>query len=954
MRRLLPVLIFLAGMLLAGVFFLLFHKSEPSIDWNGPQKEAAILLSDPQLYSREALINDRRHEAEFLRRMLEASSQEADRPVEFRPQLQKIVETTRALRAQVNLPDLIALPAQNKTAAGDGQRETASPAPESETPRTGEPDKNASGTRESGLTSPKGNEKQGQRDALLDDPRERFRDLQSYRADIRAALAEVNLDDRHDYGGQALYRLQFRATVLPGQNPAKFGVAEVRIRPPKLQDEDYRRIYLAWLLYATQRLNASSSRLIPAPSYVVSDTGTPKSDDTSISSSETDARYEALSQGSDVVKVLDICPQRIRDAKQLCLVNLALPPQGAESVERFLKLYDQMRQDIRKAQNDAKSVSKELHRAESIPNPDPCEQEADTKKGTPPLLQYYSNAKQVYANMPYIAASLASFKQVREPQASSEDCFEHVPQPQASSKDSSTVEMATPIALIYKMLFPFMSTFETPPTPRLPRSDYYENVFILRSAERCLLKYFSVLEQQYPRACNKVILSVTAERKNTAAPPQFREKLNELLREQRPYSYAMTPTELTQRVSNMNSAVTTLDLALKLANPKAEAGGGEKVKRTIEGIERYPRIVGFADREPDTPPPDTRFGWRWPPWALSGLQDREPDTPSASFGWVFGPRLQSNTNMLEHPVADYNVSVDVAVPGWWPRIELELRTVWVANWHNTRHVLQDTPSRNVTVPMPLLTPPDLESLTEIFTRKLIGPWGKSMPPISVTQVFPRTVSACMKEVTFVIEGENLWRDPEVYWEGVRADNVTLLPGMRGIAANFQTKKLFDAELKDLQKQQFRRTFLIIALRNGPPQVRAIDFYGHRRGKDHEECEGPTVSAEAYDPRAPTIHSVAPSMIYACSFSPLSQFLISGVNLGVFKQESGEATPGEVLFGTAKGQAELLRSKDPLVAMLKVSFSNLDLSGIPKDSKIPLTVATHIGLDSKDVTVHPCK
>jgi hypothetical protein len=288
-RFLPPVLIFLAGMLLAGVIgFLLFDKSEPSIDWNGPQKEAAILLSDPQLYSREALINDRRQEAEFLREMLKTSSQTASSPVEFRPQLRQAMETARTLRAQMNLPDILALPAQNKATAGAGQQETGPPAPESGTRGTDAPDshsegtgphKNASDARESVLPSPKGEEKRGQRDASLDDPRERFLDLQSYRADIRAALAAVNLDDRHDFGGQSLYRLQFRATVLPGLSPAKFGVAEVRIRPPDLQDEDYRRIYLAWLGYATQGLN-------PHPG--------PKSIDP-------DPRYEALSQGSEVI-----------------------------------------------------------------------------------------------------------------------------------------------------------------------------------------------------------------------------------------------------------------------------------------------------------------------------------------------------------------------------------------------------------------------------------------------------------------------------------------------------------------------------------------------------------------------------------------------------------------------------------------------------------------------------
>jgi hypothetical protein len=212
----------------------------------------------------------------------------------------------------------------------------------------------------------------------------------------------------------------------------------------------------------------------------------------------------------------------------------------------------------------------------------------------------------------------------------------------------------------------------------------------------------------------------------------------------------------------------------------------------------------------------------------------------------------------------------------------------------------------------------------------------------------------MNEVTFVIEGHNLWRDPEVYWEGVRAENVTLLPGMRGITAAFQIKKLFDAQQVDLQRQQFRRTSLIIALRNSKAQAFPIDFYGQRLGTNHEQCEGPTVSAQGYDRDAPTIHRVAPSTIYACSVSRSLQFFISGTNLGSFNGTQGEATPGRVLFGTAEGTPTVLQSDAPFVAMIVASFPDLDLSGITIDSKIPLTVATSSGLDSKDVTVRPCK
>src|SRR6185437_8157599 len=49
----------------------------------------------------------------------------------------------------------------------------------------------------------------------LTDPRDDFIDRQAYRQDLRAAISQAQLDDVHDRSGNALYRLQFQATVLP-------------------------------------------------------------------------------------------------------------------------------------------------------------------------------------------------------------------------------------------------------------------------------------------------------------------------------------------------------------------------------------------------------------------------------------------------------------------------------------------------------------------------------------------------------------------------------------------------------------------------------------------------------------------------------------------------------------------------------------------------------------------
>jgi hypothetical protein len=90
---------------------------------------------------------------------------------------------------------------------------------------------------------------------VVSTPLDEFRDRQTYRRELRAALAEVSLDDLHDSNGNSLYRLQFRATVLPGAHADQWGIARLTIMPPVLKREDYIRLYASWLEHLSHRLN---------------------------------------------------------------------------------------------------------------------------------------------------------------------------------------------------------------------------------------------------------------------------------------------------------------------------------------------------------------------------------------------------------------------------------------------------------------------------------------------------------------------------------------------------------------------------------------------------------------------------------------------------------------------------------------------------------------------------
>ena len=66
----------------------------------GPQQPAAITVSDPQIYSREALVNDRLREATLIKSLLEETEKLSFRD-KFEPQIARDLVNMQALVAQI-------------------------------------------------------------------------------------------------------------------------------------------------------------------------------------------------------------------------------------------------------------------------------------------------------------------------------------------------------------------------------------------------------------------------------------------------------------------------------------------------------------------------------------------------------------------------------------------------------------------------------------------------------------------------------------------------------------------------------------------------------------------------------------------------------------------------------------------------------------------------------------
>jgi hypothetical protein len=261
------------------------------VNEKGPDTEATILVGDPQVISRETLINDRLREAAHIETLLNDSNNQQFKPqiardlavvnafaselgVAFDPSLgaafnreEGIAELTSEiellkLRNQLNQlqQQIISDPTITDSNGLKPSEEKPTTVDNTNKPQLGTltGDKgaltNIIATVNSLLTEAGTNvKKKVGGSALSSSPEERFEDLNAYRARLRQRQAEINLDDVHDSQGNTLYRLQFNTTVLPGEIKNKYGVLDLSIVASQASDEDIEQVYINWLLSLNTR-----------------------------------------------------------------------------------------------------------------------------------------------------------------------------------------------------------------------------------------------------------------------------------------------------------------------------------------------------------------------------------------------------------------------------------------------------------------------------------------------------------------------------------------------------------------------------------------------------------------------------------------------------------------------------------------------------------------------------
>jgi hypothetical protein len=149
---------------------------------------------------------------------------------------------------------------------------------------------------------------------------------------------------------------------------------------------------------------------------------------------------------------------------------------------------------------------------------------------------------------------------------------------------------------------------------------------------------------------------------------------------------------------------------------------------------------------------------------------------STTFGWLITPnqrQISSGGVNIVHQPSQHALSALVSIPSWWSEVTLDVQTSWIESDGIKPH-LQD--STNFSVSLPTSYEP-LENI--LLDLHQLG------PALMESRLDEVSLIAC-KPGAIVIPGRRLWRSTMVTLGYQVADEISVLPDMKGIIAIFLT------------------------------------------------------------------------------------------------------------------------------------------------------------------------
>lgn len=679
-----------------------------------------ITVSDPKLYSRETLINERAREAARLQKLIEGVDS-----VQFKPDFIRETEQIRAWSFALGIRSDPAAGLNYRRAqeTADLQQEISALKLKAELdqlrrdlellraklPAQTEPvntdlGKSTSGAPAAvagGVTAPAVTDLIARVDAQLgalrtmsasegkpaatttvtSSPFDEFRDRQAYLDMVRSARNAASLDELHDQGNASLIRLNLQATVIPeAAYPHSLGVVQVKIDPASFDEQAKSRFLSEWL----DHINFQSGAHGADGSF------TPQSDARAF-------------HRAGLLAILALGKHEI-----------ALPaaaPAGSDAGSSTVFA------DAGWGGNANFGSSTNL---------------ISSWKGDPASRGPVFEALCEPSLQPNLAPAM------KRPHV---DLMKHVQEARARVLTYDYARRVQPWLLAQGAGGSFASDVER---------QYAQAVTLLLQLQEVL----PTIER-----CSDYVKAQIPARSPEMAWGDLASRLGDAAQDGQARIYEVGPREQVQQISSVARSANSLALAASIAAAApgsgvaadAALGYAKQAMGRATTLERVPSVVGYA---------------------VGGQQ---------TFGWVLGPRASLDPKgslEMEQMLKPYDLSVDMSVPWWWPALKLKVSTQWGPSPHqlSSGTISRGAATRDIEIRMSRRAPD-----YDWFSRRLLGMNDRL---VRIDEVVGGPVNACSASTLVVNgpnvwRAEKVM----VLGQLLDSSSFTIAPDMRGILVN---------------------------------------------------------------------------------------------------------------------------------------------------------------------------
>jgi hypothetical protein len=791
--------------------------------WDNPFRKdvgGLIIVDSPEVYTRERLVNDRFWQSSWLETQLKKTEEEG----KLRFGNQAILDLHNLMQAKVGF-----------RVQGAGTPPTSKGKPEPQ--GNDEPEnQNKNGDDAKSKTNSKTDSttQTPKADKPTASPIEAFRDMLAYREEIRTQIMETMLDDRHDIDGNTLYRLKFDTTIIPHRDTKSWAVVEVEFSPC-MDENDKDIMYREWLEKTETELrnNLEASKM-----NFLSKT---------MDSNELFNFFQFLSRklenAEDNIKAKKVPetanldertskkgkeenPEKPKDRQKNGCTIATIDNKVAE-LNKFVDKYNTLLESCEvntvgyftkgcqeSLDDEEYSLTRRTIRRFTEQNL------AESREGTGDTqcdryTEWIDSVEKAYAKINNEEFVKIWNKKLKEPERSEaltdKDKFKEFKEQTEKTAKNAIAAIQSAFAKEKEFLREALAEYMINTYAKIHELDDYADFGV----DGCKLGFCNI--KVTPEKQNEIYRCKLPNNAPNQMQPKYSGDIDDrcnddecsdlsdkspaecfycALDDKQVYSYAVTPKESVQRISEITSNYRIGQFVLGMSAMLGTLATDQVTNFIKESrllaheIKRQPLVVGFSTE--------------------NVLNGKEVKDQVAEFGWLIGPKFdleeQGDVEFRHVPITNA-LSALISAPSWWNKAKVKITVCWLSpdqntlEWVGGSDEVCNTKDGEKSNTFELRLPGDAYEI-----KRKLGYEVGHVPHIDSDYVGDNAVLAkffvSQPKAKLLIRGGDLWRSTVVTMGAQKADLIEVLPDMRGIIATFDpVKEPISWEYYDKEKKE---------------------------------------------------------------------------------------------------------------------------------------------------------